>query len=372
MGRCPSLHSPQSTRIALSIPTRLIPTRRRILGRRPIRRTRAPNSGHEQQRTADHGGRPHRPGPRPWQPGVAPALVGVIAVGLAVGVAELLAAFGGWIGVFNAPASPLTSLGQSFIQLTPEWLKEFAIQTFGQNDKTALTIGMGVTLTGGGGDRDRRAAEPESRCRDHRRADRGRRGGDPDPHREQLGRPDPATGRRCRGGLFLVTMFRRQVDDPAGSTAPSAAQDEDQSLLAVQSKGAGDQEIRSRDIRCGASDVVSPCRPAAARDARRHGVDRRQFFRLAAIGAAAAAVAGALARWIPSTADVTASRRAVSLPTPTDVQEVGDVALRVPASPRSSPTTLTSTGWTPPSWCPASPPTSGNCGCTAWWTTRSR
>ena len=73
---------------------------------------------------------PTRPGTSPWRPGVAlAALVGVIAVGLAVGIAELLAAFGGWIGVFGAHASPLTSLGQSFIQVTPEWLKEFAICT---------------------------------------------------------------------------------------------------------------------------------------------------------------------------------------------------------------------------------------------------
>ena len=87
------------------------------------------------------------PGPQPWRPGVAAAgLVGVIAMGLALGIAELLAGFGEWIGVFNTPASPFSSLGQTFIQFTPEWLKEFAIRTFGENDKTALTAGMGITL----------------------------------------------------------------------------------------------------------------------------------------------------------------------------------------------------------------------------------
>ena len=67
-------------------------------------------------------------------------------MGLAIGIAELLAAIGGWIGVFHATASPLSSLGQTFIQFTPEWLKEFAIRTFGEYDKTALTAGMGITL----------------------------------------------------------------------------------------------------------------------------------------------------------------------------------------------------------------------------------
>ena len=67
-------------------------------------------------------------------------------MGLAIGIAELLAAFGEWIGIFNTPASPVGSLGQTFIQFTPEWLKEFAIRTFGEHDKTALTVGMGVTL----------------------------------------------------------------------------------------------------------------------------------------------------------------------------------------------------------------------------------
>src|SRR5664279_2418889 len=67
-------------------------------------------------------------------------------MGLAIGIAELMAAFGEWIGVFSVSSSPLNSLGQTFIQFTPEWLKEFAIRTFGEHDKTTLTVGMGVTL----------------------------------------------------------------------------------------------------------------------------------------------------------------------------------------------------------------------------------
>ncbi|HYN73174.1 MAG TPA: molybdopterin-dependent oxidoreductase [Nakamurella sp.] len=293
---------------------------------------------------------PTRPGPGPWRPGVAlAALVGVIAVGLAVGIAELLAAFGGWIGVFDAPASPLTSLGQSFIQLTPEWLKEFAIRTFGQNDKTALAVGMGVTLVvvaaaiGIVARRSPRVAVGitvalivVAAVAILTRAGSG------------IVDLIPLLVGGAVGVVFLVTVFRRQVVSQGrntttsavtaagpdeGSTAPSAAWDEDQNLLAVQSKGAKG-ETDPENPKAATSGAAHPM-SAGTRTAVRAGtapgtVDRRQFFRLAAIGAAAAAVAGALARWIPSTAEVTASRSAVSLPVPTDVQQVGDVALQVP------------------------------------------
>ena len=289
---------------------------------------------------------PTPPGPGPWRPGVAlAALVGVIAVGLAVGVAELLAAFGGWIGVFDTPASPLTSLGQSFIQLTPEWLKEFAIQTFGQNDKTALTVGMGVTLVVV-------AAVIGIVARRSPRIAVGitvalivvaavavlTRSG------AEIVDLIPLLVGGAVGIVFLVTVFRRQVVTKSpntiatvgaieGSTAPSAAWDEDQTRLAVQSKGA-QGEADPENPKATTSGAAHPM-SALTRTGERAGtalgtVDRRQFFRLAAIGAAAAAVAGALARWIPSTAEVTASRSAVSLPVPTDEQQVGDVALEVP------------------------------------------
>ncbi len=75
-------------------------------------------------------------------------LAGVIAVGLTVAVAELLAAIGSWIGVTSTAtsSSPLFGLGSTFIQFTPEWLKSFAIQVFGVYDKVALKAGMGLTL----------------------------------------------------------------------------------------------------------------------------------------------------------------------------------------------------------------------------------
>ncbi len=43
-------------------------------------------------------------------------------------------------------ASPLLAVGSAFIDLTPEWLKSFAIRSFGQNDKIVLLGGIVAVL----------------------------------------------------------------------------------------------------------------------------------------------------------------------------------------------------------------------------------
>ncbi len=67
-------------------------------------------------------------------------------MGLAIGIAELISAVGVWLGALSTASSPINSLGTTFIHLTPEWLKEYAIRTFGQHDKDALRVGMYITL----------------------------------------------------------------------------------------------------------------------------------------------------------------------------------------------------------------------------------
>ena len=68
------------------------------------------------------------------------ALAGVAAAAVVLSVAELIGAF------FTARATPLIALGSTFIDFTPPWLKDFAIATFGTNDKAALFAGMGLTI----------------------------------------------------------------------------------------------------------------------------------------------------------------------------------------------------------------------------------
>src|SRR5215208_4099013 len=68
------------------------------------------------------------------------AAIGVLAAGVALGVAELLAA------VFGPGSSPIVAVGGAAVDASPEWLKSFAIRTFGAQDKVALLIGIGVVL----------------------------------------------------------------------------------------------------------------------------------------------------------------------------------------------------------------------------------
>lgn len=68
------------------------------------------------------------------------ALAGVVAAAVVLAVAELTGAF------FTARATPVIALGSTFIDFTPPWMKDFAIATFGTNDKAALFAGMGVTI----------------------------------------------------------------------------------------------------------------------------------------------------------------------------------------------------------------------------------
>jgi DMSO/TMAO reductase YedYZ molybdopterin-dependent catalytic subunit len=67
------------------------------------------------------------------------AIVGLLSGGLAVTIGMLVAALG-------AVASPIDSVGSSFIDRTPRWLKTLAIDLFGTNDKTALRVGIVIVL----------------------------------------------------------------------------------------------------------------------------------------------------------------------------------------------------------------------------------
>ncbi len=68
------------------------------------------------------------------------ALAGVVSAAVVLSVAELIGAF------FTARATPLIALGSTFIDFTPLWMKNFAVETFGTNDKAALFVGMAVTI----------------------------------------------------------------------------------------------------------------------------------------------------------------------------------------------------------------------------------
>ncbi|WP_368077459.1 molybdopterin-dependent oxidoreductase [Actinomadura sp. WMMB 499] len=70
---------------------------------------------------------------------LAAAVAGVLAAAAAMGVAELAA------GALGRPAaSPVIAVGSGFVDLTPVWLKDWAIRAFGTNDKLVLLLGVGL------------------------------------------------------------------------------------------------------------------------------------------------------------------------------------------------------------------------------------
>ena len=74
------------------------------------------------------------------------AVSGVLAGALTLGVATLLAGALSRISVSAGQPSPVIAVGGAFVDRTPLWLKNFAVSTFGTNDKQALFAGMVLVL----------------------------------------------------------------------------------------------------------------------------------------------------------------------------------------------------------------------------------
>ena len=78
---------------------------------------------------------------RPPQPrAILRAITGVVAAGAAIGVGHVVAA------LVNPSASPLLAVGSALIDAAPTPAKDFAVRTFGTNDKPILVSSIGVVL----------------------------------------------------------------------------------------------------------------------------------------------------------------------------------------------------------------------------------
>jgi DMSO/TMAO reductase YedYZ molybdopterin-dependent catalytic subunit/uncharacterized MnhB-related membrane protein len=71
---------------------------------------------------------------------------GVVAGLLTVGTGTLLAAVMTGVGASSGQPAPVAAVSGAFIDRTPPWLKDFAVSTFGTNDKRALLVGVVVVL----------------------------------------------------------------------------------------------------------------------------------------------------------------------------------------------------------------------------------
>jgi len=71
---------------------------------------------------------------------VVGAVTGFLSAAVAIGAATLAAAF------VRPQASPVIAVGGAFIDRTPSAVKNFAVEHFGENDKTMLLLGMYVAI----------------------------------------------------------------------------------------------------------------------------------------------------------------------------------------------------------------------------------
>ena len=74
------------------------------------------------------------------QPAWGGSLLGLVSMSVGLGLGELVA------GLIDSWASPVVSVGDRVIDGAPPWLKDFAIDTLGTNDKPALLTGTVILL----------------------------------------------------------------------------------------------------------------------------------------------------------------------------------------------------------------------------------
>lgn len=198
--------------------------------------------------------------------------IGLLAVGVALGTAELLAA------LFGPGSSPIVSVGGAAVDASPEWLKAFAIRMFGEQDKLALLIGIGMVLAA------------------------------------VAAVVGVASVRRPRLGI-TASVILGAIGAAAAVTRPGNALTDASPSIA----GAVAGMLAYRMLRGAAAmpmttvpDSEPPSSPAM------RGYDRRRFLQATVATAGIAAVAGGLGRLLTSRANAAASRAEAAIPEPAD------------------------------------------------------
>ncbi len=217
------------------------------------------------------------------------ALSGLLAGAVALGVGELVSSFA------RGLPSPLDAVGSEFIDRTPGWLKELAVDWFGTNDKRALRIGMlgviALLALGLGMVASRRRAAA-------------------------------AVGFGAFGLLGAAAALHRPGADLADAVAPLLAAAAGAVALRVLLARLDPGPRPSADA--GAEDEARPDDQGPGRGLeltlattdRKASVDRRGFLVTSAIAGGVAAVTAASGRRLRHRFDVAASRDALALPPP--------------------------------------------------------
>jgi DMSO/TMAO reductase YedYZ molybdopterin-dependent catalytic subunit len=226
----------------------------------------------------------------------ASIVIGLVTAAVAVGIAHLVA------GSISPETSPIVTIGQASIDLTPEWLKSFAIRTFGSQDKQVLLGGIGVVLAVGAIVLGVSAARR------------------------------PWVGFAGLAGLALVGVA-------AALSRPAASLVDALPVLAGAAAGAGMLAILLRAYRPTDSSVDVPPGSAELPQRDRTNLDRRGFFVASAAGFGVALLAGGAGRVLGRRLAADGSRASVTIPPPaSSASAVGAVDLEVPgASPFFTP-----------------------------------
>jgi DMSO/TMAO reductase YedYZ molybdopterin-dependent catalytic subunit len=200
------------------------------------------------------------------------ATIGVLAAGVALGTAELLAV------VFGPGSSPIVAVGGVMVDASPEWLKSFAIRTFGERDKLVLLLGIGLVLA------------------------------------VMVAVVGAISVRRPRLGI-AASVVLGSIGAAAAITRPP--NDLTDAVPSIAGAVAGVLAYRwLRD----AAGMPTPraLEPEAAPSPAMRSYDRRRFLRAGVAAAGITTVAGGLGRLLGSRANAAASRGAATIPPPAD------------------------------------------------------
>lgn len=210
---------------------------------------------------ADGGSNPNSRDRRRWG---RPAVAGVLAAAFGLGVGEL------WAGTFDG-SGPVVVVGDRVVDGVPVSVKDFAIDTFGKNDKTALVIGILVIIAVYAAFAGVRAAK------------------------------------RFSDGIFAVAAFAVIGGYAAISGRSPKSGDVVPMVVAAVAVIAGLWVLlgrpRLRNLRAGGAT---------------EGLDRRRFLVLGAGTAGAAAITGVVGRNLQGGAQAVAERASTALPKPTE------------------------------------------------------
>lgn len=195
------------------------------------------------------------------------ALAGLVSGAVFLATAELLAL------LVARDASPILAVGGFVIDIVPQPFKEFAIATFGSNDKIALLAGLGLAVV---------IASAIGGVLQYVR------------------RPLGVVALGIAGALSIAAIVTRAVVTPFSFLPPVVATVVASLVLTVLGR-------RLRRWRGGMDAEGDPDR----------SVDRRGFFRLAGVAGVSAVIVGVTARVVTAaTSSIDALRGAVRLPTP--------------------------------------------------------